>query len=180
MGRNLSVTNSRSQVRRLLRAGVLCMILAIGCHVWDQYDPRNDQAVTAQIVDCSVVSNVEQPLVRVTIDGKVYLIRPKAGALDVAKCRPGEQIKLYHPPDAPTVLHRDRTALLSVPALMASVLGFILLFICLYVRYVWPIWVTGDWERAPPRIRWLRHVPVQWLSLLLLGLAYPFAMWMRS
>jgi len=171
--------NLRPHSRRLLRAGVLSMALAIGCHVWDQYDARNDQPVTAQIVDCTVVSNVEQPLVRITVNQKVYLLRPKAGVLNSSRCHPGDQVQLYHPPGAPTTLHRDREAILAVPALLASLLGFVLLFIALYI-YVWPIWVSGDWDQAPPRLRWLGRLPVQWLSLLLLPLAYPFAMWMRS
>ena len=169
----------RPHSRRLLRAGVLCMALATGCHIWDQYDARSDQPVLAQIVDCTVVSTLEQPLLRITVDQKTYLLRPKPGILNTSTCRPGEQIKLYHPPGEPTNLRRLRQSILSEPALLASALGFLLIFIALYL-YIWPIWVSGNWDTAPARVRWLRRVPVQWLSLALLPLAYPFVRWMRS
>jgi hypothetical protein len=164
--------------RKLWRLGVVSMAMAIGCHVWDQYDRRSDWPVTAEIVDCSVVSKVEQPLVRITVEQRVYLLRPRPGVLDSSKCHAGDRVRLYHPPFAPTKLHRDREAILSLPALLLGVIGFVLLFGAAYV-YAWPIWVSGDWKNAPPRIQWLRHVPVQWLSLPLLALAYPLAMWLQ-
>jgi len=154
------------------------MAMAIGCHVWDQYDARSDLPVTAQIVDCNVVSTVEQPLVRITVDRKVYLLRPRPGVLNISKCRVGDRVQLYHPPFSPTTLSADRQAILSLPAMLLGLIGFVLLFGVPYV-YTWPIWGSGDWDKAPQRIRWLRHLPMQWLSLPLLGLAYPLAMWLR-
>jgi hypothetical protein len=169
----------RPHSRRLLRAAVLSLVLAIGCHVWDQYDSRSDQPVTAHIVDCSVVSNVELPLVRILVNQKVYLLRPKAGVLRPGNCRVGDQVKLFYPPDSPTLVRRQRQTILAVPAFLAGLLSFVLFFIAAYL-YIWPIWTSGDWRNAPPRLRWLRHVPLQWLSLLWLPLAYPFATWLRS
>jgi hypothetical protein len=168
----------RPYSRKLFRLGFLSMVMGIGCHVWDQYDARSDVPVTAEIVDCNVISAIEQPLVRITVDKKVYLLRPRPGVLSASKCHVGDRVQLYHAPLAATALRSSRSAILSLPALLLGMIGFVLLFGVPYL-YTWPIWVAGYWENAPSRVRWLRHVPMQWLSLPLLALAYPLAMWLQ-
>jgi len=175
-----SVWNLRRPLsRRLIRAGAALMAMAIGCYVWDQFDPRSDQPAIAEIVDCTVVTKVEQPLLKVSVGQKTYLIRPRPGVVDASHCRPGDRINVYHPPGAPTVLHGKRQVPLAAPAFLLSTLGFVLLFAGPYLL-TWPIWVSGDWQNAPQSIRWLRRVPVHWLSLLLLGLVYPLAVWIQT